>query len=89
MGNHGAPAQVADRPAGNHAAETTTPFAVQNPTNPTPSQMHTPSPDLMNGFAKNKVSPGQFLYSIQKPDGTISMQPGQVMIVQGGLNGIG
>lgn len=54
----------------------------------------TPSP-LDQGFGKNKISPGQFLYSIQKPDGTVFQQPGgQLMIVQNynqvnGLSGSG
>lgn len=45
----------------------------------------TPSP-LDQGFGKNKISPGQFLYSIQKPDGTIFQQPGGHVVIVQNLN---
>jgi hypothetical protein len=51
----------------------------------------TPSP-IDQGFGKNKISPGQFLCSIQNADGTVFQLPGgQLLKVQNfnGLNGSG
>lgn len=58
------------------------------------SQGH-PTPPLDPGLGKHEISPGQFLYSVKHPDGSLVQQPGgQIMIVQGlnqvnGLHGSG